>query len=649
ILQNASSIFEIDTFKKIRGVIAKITGVRDSDNEKISINIIADHIKSVTFMAADGVLPSNEGRGYVLRRLLRRAARHARLIGYGGPFVEKTAEAVIGAFGSAYPELDEKSSLILRVLSNEESRFNETLDTGTTILKKYAAGLRESGEKTLSGAHAFELYDTYGFPLELTKEMLGDEGFGIDESGFDAEMQNQKARARAARGQSNYMGQEETVYHRLPTVNENPRPFKYAELETETEVLYVISDGEITENAAEGASVSLVLRDTPFYAESGGQCGDNGAIECEGALVGVTDCKKAAGNNTAHIGFVKRGTIKRGDKVIAKVDRAKRQDTARNHTATHLLQKALREVLGSHVEQSGSEVSSDRLRFDFTHFSPLTQIERDEVEARVNGLILAGLAVSVSEMPLEDARKKGATALFGEKYGETVRVVDIGGESVELCGGTHLENTQAAGVFKLLSESGVAAGIRRIEALTGPKALAHFRESEKRLNEASAALKTTPDKLALRAEALTAEIKRLQKELTKIDSEASGKDEAGIVASLVGSAKECRGFKLLAAKLDGADAELLRRLGDKLRDKLDAFVLCGTGGGAVQFFACANESAVGSGIHAGNLVKEAAASCGGGGGGRPGNAQAGGRDAKNAGAAVEKAMSSMMETIEKGA
>jgi len=508
--------------------------------------------------------------------------------------------------------------------------------------------LKAKGQAVLNGAEAFKLYDTYGFPPDLTREILEDAGIGWDEDGFQKEMQDQKNRARAARGVSTYMGADETVYHKL-TPNMPTEFVGYDAATCQAEILALIADGEIAQEAKAGQNVAIVLNTTPFYAASGGQKGDIGTIG--GAE--ITDCINVAGNNTAHIGKVKEGVLRVGDTVTATIDTNRRRNIMCNHSATHLLQKALRDVLGNHVEQAGSEVSHDRLRFDFTHFSALSPDEKDKIETLVNQRIWENAPVTVTLTTPDQARKSGATALFGEKYGDTVRMVsigDMGEHSIELCGGTHVANTQQIGMFKLLSENGIASGVRRIEATTGITALNLLRESAATLAEVADICRAKPTELAEKVGALLEENKNLKKEAAKQQAAASGKEQGQVAENLIKNAETINGFALIAAKLENYDIEALRQLCDKLKTdmKSGCMVLCGVNAdGAVQFIASATEDAVKAGIHAGNLVKEAAAICGGGGGGRPNHAQAGGKDATKADAAIAQSLTTMKAMLTK--
>ena len=643
IVQEANTIFDIDNIKIICDKVLSLANIQETTpSQRVSVNIIADHIRSVAFMAADGVLPSNEGRGYVLRRLLRRGVRHGKALGLTN-FVTDIAQTAIDSYGHAYPGLQEKSGHIIQVLGAEESRFLETLDTGMHLLQGQIDMLKTSGKSTLSGSEAFKLYDTYGFPPDLTREILEDAGLAWDEDGFMAEMQDQKNRARAARGATSYTGSDETVYHQLP--QNLPTEFcGYTENTCQGEVLALIANGQVAEKAEVGQEVAIVLSRTPFYAAGGGQKGDTGQI----GGADITDCIHVVGNNTVHIGKVVTGTLTVGGVVTASIDTDRRRAITCNHSATHLLQKVLKDVLGSHVEQAGSEVTPDRLRFDFTHFASLTPEEKTKVEDMVNQRIWASQAVEVTETTPENARKSGATALFGEKYGDTVRMVSMGDFAIELCGGTHVANTQEIGPFKLISESGIASGVRRIEATTGQNALALYRGAAATVQEIADLTKVKPAELVEKVAAILAENKDMKKEAAKQLAELSGKAQGQVAEDLLKNAETHNGFTLIAAKLENYDIEALRQLSDKLKGEIKsgAMVLCGVNQeGAAQFLASATDDAVKAGIHAGQLVKEAAAICGGGGGGRPNHAQAGGKDATKASEALAQAMASMKAAI----
>ena len=645
IMQNVDSIFDVDTVKAIRDKVCEIAGVEYGKDHKtdVSVRVITDHIRSVTFMTADGVLPSNEGRGYVLRRLLRRAARHGRLLGINRMFMTDICEVVIANSGEAYPQLVEKKDYIYKILNVEESAFYKTIDKGMEILKDDIEEMKSKGEKVMSGEKSFRLYDTYGFPIDLTKEILEEEGFEIDEEAFNQEMKIQKERAREARGKSTYMGADETVYHKLDVDMVTEFAGYDVKEVSDAKIIAIIANNEVSDSAVAGDEVSVFIDRTPFYAESGGQVGDHGVITTETGTVKVTDCIKVVGGKIAHIGKVEDGSISVGDTAKATIDYAKRLATSRNHSATHLLQKALRTVLGTHVEQAGSYVDAERLRFDFTHFSAMTPDEIKEVERLVNEKIFENLDITITQENIEDARKMGAMALFGEKYGNVVRVVNMGGYSVELCGGAHLKNTAQVGTFKIISENGVAAGVRRIEALTGTEALKHFQAQEEQLKTVCGIVKATPDNMVKRIETLVAEQKELSKELEKLKAKMAG----GAVSEILNGKKEINGVNAVLAEVKEADGNALRTMGDQLKEKLGSGVIVlGSGkDGKVSLVVMATDDVVKKGVHAGNIIKAAAAVCGGGGGGRPNMAQAGGKDASKIGEALVKAEEVIKEQI----
>ena len=637
IMQGVDSIFDVDTIKALRDAVCAVAGVEyeKDHNTDVSVRVITDHIRSVTFMTADGVLPSNEGRGYVLRRLLRRAARHGRLLGINKTFLADLCKVVIETSGGAYPELVEKQDYIYKVITVEENSFYKTIDKGMEILKADIEEMKAAGETIMKGEKSFRLYDTYGFPIDLTKEILEEEGLGLDEEAFKNEMQLQKERARAAREVDTYMGADETVYHQLDTAMITEFTGYDGAPVTDAKVIALVVNNAVADSASAGDEVSVFLDKTPFYAESGGQVGDNGIIKTEMGTVEVTDCIKVIGGKIAHIGTVSEGSISVGDSAAAEIDRVRRLSTSRNHSATHLLQKALRTVLGTHVEQAGSYVTPDRLRFDFTHFAAMTPEEIQQVEDIVNEKILESLPISATQESIEDARKLGAMALFGEKYGNIVRVVNMGGYSIELCGGAHLDNTAQVGSFKIVSESGIASGVRRIEALTGAAALKHYQHQEESLKAVCKAVKSNPENMVKRVEAVIAEQKQLAKELESLKAKMAG----GAADSILANAVEVKGIKLVAAEVKEADANALRTMGDQLKNKLRSgvVVLASANGGKVNLLAMATDDAVKAGAHAGNIIKAAAAVCGGGGGGRPNMAQAGGKDASKITEALTKA------------
>lgn len=625
VVQDVDSVFDIDTMKAIRDRICKIAGVeyQKDDATDVSIRLITDHIRSTTFMISDGIMPSNEGRGYVLRRLIRRAARHGRLLGINGKFMANLSETVINECKDGYPELEEKKAFILNVLTQEEDKFDKTIDQGLSILSQMEEEMKAAGVTELSGENAFKLYDTYGFPTDLTEEILAEKGFTIDEAGFGVCMQQQKEKARKARKVTNYMGADVTVYESIdPAIT--TEFVGYDRLQHNSKITVLTTETELVEALTDGQVGTIIVEETPFYATMGGQNGDTGVITTADGSFEVKDTVKLMGGKVGHIGTVTRGMIKVGDVATLTVDTAKRADTCKNHSATHLLQKALREVLGTHVEQSGSYVDGERLRFDFSHFAPMTGEELDKVEALVNEKIAENLQVVTEVMSLEDAKKTGAMALFGEKYGEKVRVVRMGDFSVEFCGGTHVANTGVIGSFKILSENGVAAGVRRIEALTGNGVLNYYKNLEKTVEEASRVLKATPATLVEKCEHVMAEMKSLNSELESLKAKAA-KDALGDVMDQV---REVKGVKLLAASVDGVDMNGLRDLGDQLKEKLGdgVVVLLSNQDGKVNMIAMATDGALAKGAHAGNLIKGIAALVGGGGGGRPNMAQAGGKN-----------------------
>lgn len=638
VVQDVDSVFDIDTMKAIRDRICEIAGVTYQADEKVdvSVRLITDHIRSTTFMISDGIMPSNEGRGYVLRRLIRRAARHGRLLGISGKFLADLSRTVINECKDGYPELEEKSEFILTVLTQEEDKFDKTIDLGLSILAQMEEEMKAAGETELSGENAFKLYDTYGFPMDLTQEILAEKGFTIDEAGFGTCMRQQKEMARKARKVTNYMGADVTVYESIdPAVT--TEFVGYDRLQHNSKVTVLTTETELVEALTDGQVGTVIVEETPFYATMGGQNGDTGVITTADGSFEVKDTIKLMGGKVGHIGTVTSGMIKVGDKVTLTVNAGQRSDTCKNHSATHLLQKALREVLGTHVEQSGSYVDGERLRFDFTHFAAMTQEELSRVEALVNEKIAENIPVVTQVMGIEEARKTGAMALFGEKYGEEVRVVRMGDFSVELCGGTHVANTGNIGSFKILYENGVAAGVRRIEALTGNGVLQYYKNLERTIQEAAKAVKATPANLVEKCGHLMAELKALSAELESLKSR-SAKDALGNVMDQV---QEVKGVKLLAVSVDGVDMNALRDLGDQLREKLGegVVVLISGAEGKVNMIAMATEGAQKAGAHAGNLIKGIAALVGGGGGGRPGMAQAGGKNPAGIPAAVAQAAS----------
>jgi alanyl-tRNA synthetase len=637
VVQDVSSIFDVDTIKAIRDKvceIAKVTYQTDAKKD-VSIRLITDHIRSVTFMASDGIIPSNEGRGYVFRRLLRRAARHGRLLGIEGRFLAVLSKIVIEESKDGYPELSDKKEYILKLLTIEEDKFNKTIDQGLSILADMEKELEKKNGKKLPGEEVFKLYDTYGFPIDLTKEILEEKGFEVDEKGFKEAMEVQRVTARSARGTTNYMGAEETVYQQIdPSITS--AFVGYENLSYTSEIIVLTTETELSEELIAGQKGTILVKETPFYATSGGQAADSGLIVTKEAEFEVEDTIKLPGGKIGHVGTVTKGIFKINDSVSLQVNAAQRLSTAKNHSATHLLQKALRTVLGTHVEQAGSLVTEDHLRFDFTHFSALTGEELSKVEAIVNEQITGNLTVLTKVMNIEDAKKEGAMALFGEKYTEHVRVVTMGDYSKELCGGTHVANTGVISVFKILSETGIAAGVRRIEALTGNGVFAYYKELEQEFLLAAKAAKAEPSAIVNKIEGFLEEIKALRSENEKLKSKLANNSLGDVMNQVV----EVKGMKLLAAKVPELDMNGLRNLGDQLKDKLGEGVIIlasATAPDKVSLLAVATDKAMKQGAHAGNLVKELAALVGGGGGGRPNMAQAGGKSAAGIDAAIAKA------------
>ena len=641
VVQDVDSIFDVDTIQALLNRVCELAGkgYKEKYEWDVSIRIVTDHIRSATFMISDGIMPSNEGRGYVLRRIIRRAARHGRLLGIKGQFLAELSNTVIEGSKDGYPELEEKKDFIFNVLTQEEGKFNRTIDQGLSILMEMETSMEKEGRKELGGNDAFKLYDTYGFPLDLTKEILDEKGFSVDEKGFAEAMEEQKVKARSARKATNYMGADVTVYESIdPGVT--TEFVGYDRLEHESGITVLTTETEIVEALADGDTGTIFVEETPFYATMGGQCADTGIIAGQDGEFQVMDTVKLLGGKVGHIGKVTKGMFKIGDRVTLKVDAGRRGDTCKNHSATHLLQKALRTVLGTHVEQAGSYVDGERLRFDFSHFSEMTKDEIAKVEQMVNEKIAQSIPVVTSVMSIEEAKKSGAMALFGEKYGETVRVVKMGEFSTELCGGTHVANTGAIANFKILSESGVAAGIRRIEALTGTGVLKYFEGLEETLAEAAKTVKTTPAGLIERLEHLMAEVKALQSENESLKSKAA-KDALGDVMNQV---QDIKGVKFLAVKVSGVDMNGLRDLGDQLKAKIGegVIVLFSDVEGKVNLVAFAAEDAMSKGAHAGNLIKGIASLVGGGGGGRPNMAQAGGKNP----AGIEQAIAEAAKVLE---
>ena len=626
VVQDVDSIFDVDTLQALRNKVCEMAGVKYKEDEKqdVSIRVITDHIRSVTFMVSDGIMPSNEGRGYVLRRLLRRAARHGRLLGIQDKFLSKLCETVIEGSKDGYPELEEKKEFITKVISEEEEKFNKTIDQGLSILADMEKALEEQNKNVLSGEDTFKLYDTYGFPIDLTKEILEEKNITIDEEGFSKCMNEQREKARKARKVSNYMGADATVYDEIdPAITSEF--VGYDKLKNDSKVTVLTTEEDVVEALSEGDKGTIIVDETVFYATMGGQEGDKGYITSPEGEFKVDTTIKLKGGKIGHVGVMTKGMIKAGDTVTLLVDSEYRADTCKNHSATHLLQKALRTVLGNHVEQKGSYVDPERLRFDFTHFQSMTAEELKKVEDIVNEKIVEAIPVETKIMTIEEAKKTGAMALFGEKYGESVRVVCIDDFSKEFCGGTHVANTANIRLFKIISEAGVAAGVRRIEALTDKGVLKYYEELEKLVKEASEAAKTESVQLVRRIHTMNDEIKALSSENEKLKAELANNALGDVSDNVV----EIKGVKFVATKVDNVDMNELRNLGDKIKNEIGSgvvLVVSAIGNDKVNMIAMATDDAVAKGAHAGNLIKAVASLVGGGGGGRPNMAQAGGKN-----------------------
>ena len=626
VVQDVDSIFDVDTLQALRNKVCEMAGVKYKEDEKqdVSIRVITDHIRSVTFMVSDGIMPSNEGRGYVIRRLLRRAARHGRLLGIQDKFLSKLCETVIEGSKDGYPELEEKKEFITKVISEEEEKFNKTIDQGLSILADMEKALEEQNKNVLSGEDTFKLYDTYGFPIDLTKEILEEKNITIDEEGFSKCMNEQREKARKARKVSNYMGADATVYDEIdPAITSEF--VGYDKLKNDSKVTVLTTEEDVVEALSEGDKGTIIVDETVFYATMGGQEGDKGYITSPEGEFKVDTTIKLKGGKIGHVGVMTKGMIKAGDTVTLLVDSEYRADTCKNHSATHLLQKALRMVLGNHVEQKGSYVDPERLRFDFTHFQSMTAEELKKVEDIVNEKIVEAIPVETKIMTIEEAKKTGAMALFGEKYGESVRVVCIDDFSKEFCGGTHVANTANIRLFKIISEAGVAAGVRRIEALTDKGVLKYYEELEKLVKEASEAAKTESVQLVRRIHTMNDEIKALSSENEKLKAELANNALGDVSDNVV----EIKGVKFVATKVDNVDMNELRNLGDKIKNEIGSgvvLVVSAIGSDKVNMIAMATDDAVAKGAHAGNLIKAVASLVGGGGGGRPNMAQAGGKN-----------------------
>ncbi|MCI8308553.1 MAG: alanine--tRNA ligase [Lachnospiraceae bacterium] len=636
VVQDVDSIFDVDTVKAIRDKVCDVAGVKYMENPKtdVSIRLITDHIRSVTFMISDGIMPSNEGRGYVLRRLLRRAARHGRLLAIKDNFLTDICEVVIRESESAYPELPEKKDYIFKVIKTEEDNFNKTIDQGLNILADMTCGLEKAGKKILSGEDAFKLYDTYGFPIDLTKEILIEKGFDVDEEGFQSAMDVQRKTARNAREESNFMGADVTVYQSIDA-NISSEFVGYDNYTFDSVVTVLTTNTEIADSLSEGMYGTVITEKSPFYATMGGQCADIGLIETDTAVFRVEDTVKINGDKIGHYGKVVQGTLSMGESVRLTIDKANRILTAKNHSATHLLQKALKIVLGNHVQQAGSMVDSSKLRFDFTHFSPVTPEEIKLIENVVNEMISKNLSVDTKEMDIDEARKTGATALFGEKYGDTVRVVSMGDFSIELCGGTHVSETGTIRAFKIISESGIASGVRRIEALTDKAVFDYYSEIEDRLNSVAAALKADSSNVIKKAETLNEELRALRSENESLKMKLINSS----LDNTMKNAQDINGVSYIPVKLEGADMNSIRNTADSIKEKSGdcVIVIASVADEKVNLLTMASDGAVKKGAHAGNLIKSIASIVGGGGGGRPNMAQAGGKDPAGVDRALDEA------------
>ncbi len=637
LMQGVDSIFDVDTIKAIRDHICKIAGCEYGKEYKkdVSVRVITDHIRAVTFLASDGVLPSNEGAGYVMRRLVRRAVRHGKLLGIEGMFLKDIVRTVVDCNKCEYNELEEKYDYIVKVLTNEEMNFNRTIDRGMKLLEDLIAGLEAEGKTVLSGEDCFKLSDTYGFPLDLTREILEEKGMTADEEGYEKCMEVQRTTAREARGGSKYMGADETVFHRID--KEFHTDFLgYETLEADSTADFLATDEELITRAEAGQTVYIVPKATPFYAESGGQVGDTGVITTATGKARVLDTQKAVAGKFSHKVEVTEGYIEAGQQAHFAVDKARRMTIARNHTAAHLLQAALREVLGDHVHQKGQLVDDARVRFDFSHFEAITPEKLAEIEQLVNEKIWESIEVNTQVLPIEEAQKLGAMALFGEKYGETVRVVSVGDFSLEFCGGTHVKNTAQIGLFRIVSESSVASGVRRIEALTGSGLLGLVRDNDELIAGIQKKLKVNDkSQIGARLDAVAAETKEYTREIESLKAKIAG----AMFGSVVGSAVEVKGVKLAAVTMDSVGSDMYDGFADGVKSMAEPFVLllAGTADEKPKLLCVCSKAAVSAGAHAGKLVKEAAALTGGKGGGRPDQAMAGIGDTAKLGDAMSKA------------
>ena len=638
IMQGVDNIFEIDTVKNILNKVSELSGVKYGENPQkdISLRIITDHVKSVTMLISDGVQPSNEGRGYVLRRLLRRAARHGRLLGIKGLFLTEIVESVVENYGTAYPNLKENKEYIEKIVSLEEERFNETIDSGMVILNDYIQEMEAAKEKILKGEKAFKLYDTYGFPIELTEEILEEKGMQVDHDSFKKEMEEQRQRARNARGESSYMGSDESPINKIEA-SINTEFIGYSNIEVNSKIIVLANDNDFVNELSKGDKGYIVTEKTPFYAEMGGQVGDKGTIKTASGEAYVYDTKKNVGGKTIHYVKVTEGNIKINEDANLKIDILRRSNIAKNHTATHMLHEALKQIVGKHVNQAGSYVDDERLRFDFAHFKALSEEEIQKIEDLVNIKIMEVFNVNTDLMTLDEARNSGAMALFDDKYGDKVRVVSVGEFSKELCGGTHVHNSGEIGLFKIISEAGVAAGVRRIEAVTGINAIKYMEEKQRLLKEACSVLKCSEKDVIKKIASQGSEIKEKEKEILELKNKLA----SGVEDEIIASVKEVKGVKVAVYEVADIDGNSLRDLADKVRNKLSSgvVVLFSNVGGKVNLIAMSTKDVLDKGIHCGKIIKEVAAVVGGGGGGRPDMAQAGGKNPENINSAIEKTYS----------
>lgn len=636
IMQGVESIFEVDTIKHILDKASEITSTKYGADSKtdISLRIITDHVRAVTFMVSDGIMPNNEGRGYVLRRLLRRAARHGKLLGVEGNFLTKLVDDIIKVSGEAYPDLVTRQDYIKKIISIEEDRFQKTIDSGLSILNSYVETLKEEGKTELAGEDAFKLYDTYGFPLDLTIEILEENKFTVNVTAFEQAMEDQRNRARNA-----IVDKDGAAWTEDPLAEIGKDiDFEfvgYTEPSFDTKVLAIIKDNQLVDRLAEGEEGTVVLEKSPFYAESGGQAGDKGELNGTSTLFNVVDTQKGFNGIHLHKGKLITGNLTVGNELVAHINESLRRDTAKNHTTTHILHRALKNILGDHVEQAGSLVDPYKLRFDFTHYQAMTAEEIQAVEAQVNEVILSAFPVVTTEDSIEEAKAKGATALFGEKYGDKVRVVEIQGYSMELCGGTHLNNSLQAGLFKIVSEGGVAAGVRRIEAITGREVYKHMIAQNAVIDHMANIMKTPKADIEHKAQQLIDEHKTLVKEIEGFKAKEARK----MSENILDTAEEINGFNVVISKLAGIDMDAIRTLGDKVVGNFDKAiaVFAVPTDSNVTFLVMASQGAIDAGAHAGNIIKEVAKVAKGGGGGRPNMAQAGGKDASQTDAALAKA------------